>query len=66
MPVSTELGKQRQKDLCEFESRMVYIVEYHSSQYYIEKPCLKQNKAEQSTAEQSRTKQNKTNTNNRS
>jgi hypothetical protein len=42
-PLIAVLGRQRQEDLCEFETSLVYIM----AQGYIEKLCLEKKKSDQ-------------------
>jgi hypothetical protein len=43
-PLIPALGRQRQRELCEFKAILVYIVSFRIARSYIEKPCLKTNK----------------------
>jgi hypothetical protein len=38
------LRKQRQTDLCEFKTSLMYIVSFRTTSKAIQKPCLKTNK----------------------
>lgn len=51
MPLIPALGKQRQAELCEFETSLVYR-ETQDSQGYIEEPLTKPNQTKPNQAEQ--------------
>jgi hypothetical protein len=44
MSLNPELGRQKQSDLCEFKTSLVYQSVVLESQDYTEKPCLEKHK----------------------
>jgi hypothetical protein len=59
MPLILELRRQRQADLCEFETILIYRVSSRPSRATLRNPVSK-SKTEQNKTKQNKTKQNKT------